>query len=68
MKETSSAIELDKYFLRLHGKAVGIRNAPVSELSKAAEDLELADPSSHLLTAIKAELERRQSSYAAPLD
>jgi hypothetical protein len=61
MKETSSAIELDKYFLKLHGKAVGISKAPVSELLRAAKHLELANPASHLLTAIKAEVERRQS-------
>ena len=67
MKQTSRATELDKFFLKLHGKAVGISKAPVSELLRAAEDLELANPSSHLLAAIKAELDRRQSLYAAPL-
>ena len=61
MKQTGRAPEPDKYFLKLHGKAVGISKAPVSELSRAAEDLELANRSSHLLTAIKAEVERRQS-------
>jgi hypothetical protein len=61
MKQTSRATEQDKYFLKVHGKAVGISKAPVSELSKTAEGLELANPTSHLLTAIKAEVERRQS-------
>jgi hypothetical protein len=61
MSHPSRATKPDKYFLKIRGKAVGISQAPVSELSKAAEELELANPTSHLLTAIKAEVERRQS-------
>jgi len=40
-------------------QVVGISKVPVSELTAAAEGLEVANPASYLLAAIKAELERR---------
>jgi len=60
MNQTSRAPEQDKFFLRVRGKAIGISKISVSELTIAAEGMEVANPSSHLLAAIKAELERRQ--------
>lgn len=62
MNPTSRTTEQDKFFLRVHGKAVGISKIPISELMTAAEDIEVVNPSSHLLAAIKAEVERRQGS------
>jgi len=62
MNQISRAPAPDRFFLRVHGKAVGISKAPVADLTIAAADLEVGNPSSHLLAAIKAEVGRRQGS------
>ena len=62
MNPISRAPAPDRFFLRVHGKAMGISKVPVCELTTAAEGLEVANPASHLLAAIKAEVEHRQIS------
>jgi hypothetical protein len=63
MNRTSSTATPDRFYLKIRGKAVGISKAPDFELTTAAKDLELANPTSHLLAAIKAEVERRQRPF-----
>ena len=60
MNPTNSTAEVDKFYLKINGKAVGISKAPIESLQTAAKDLEVAKPGSHLLLAIQVELERRQ--------